>query len=392
MIERADLSQYNPAFDSQRFTTLMAQRGTVGFELSIITEKAYIAQQLRTDLGERLNVAKSEFIYEIRDGLLYEPGRDEPFERVMERGYAGRRVVDASREKVEFTTWKTMQSILTNPYTPDGTIVLDFSPRGGKGTNYEDDYIDAHIKRGNQIVSARYKSDLTKAQCREKIVGLNPYYDNVLPQKPTDIDIKTAPVILPPHLGFSDPDALVKSLLGREVGIPQEDLDEVWAVVTPLATSYINTLVENPGDLYSLEQTYRALLVASHKTSEQVIDSQAIAKGKVIYEDREFIGSLVKKPAIIWGGTRIEIQMLASEEVKIGGGACGSGSCSTTDGLSTNELDNIDGRGPLNFSCPDCGKTNTRPLFQYVKNCQKCGSDKVLPKSVREKLGLNKVN
>lgn len=394
MIERADFSQYNTRHDSQRFIALMAAQGTAGFEAAITTEKAYIGTQLRTDLGERLDVAKSEFTYEIRDGLLYEPGRNEPFERAIERGYKDRREVDASRESVEFQTWKTMQAILASPDTPNGTIVLDFSPRGGKGTNYEDDYIDAHLKKGDRVVSARYKSDLTKAKCREKIVTLNPYYESVLSKNPTDVDIKTAPVILPPHLGFSDSDALIKSLLGKEVGIPQEELDGIWFAVTPLATSYINTLVENPGDLYSLEQTYRAYLVASHKTHEQVISSKPVSEGKVIYEDREFIDSLIQKPALVWSGTRIEIQMLASEPVKIGGGACGSGSCSTTgsssESVPSSPLDNLDGMGKINFACPDCGAINTRELFKYVTNCQKCESHNVLPPELRSKVSQPK--
>lgn len=35
----------------------------------------------------------------------------------------------------------------------------------------------------------------------------------------------------------------------------------------------------------------------------------------------------------------------------------------------------VDQYGDLNFSCPSCGATNTRPHGQLISNCQHCGAD-----------------
>lgn len=389
--KRADQGQYSVVHDSRRFTALMATQDEPDFEKRLAMETAYIRAQLKTDLGERLKVSKSEFTYEIRNGLLYEPGRNEPFQSVMERGYkdASRRGVDTPRESVEFQTWKTMQAILASPDTAEGTMVLDFSPRGEKGTNYGDDYIDAHVRRGDTVVSARYQSDLSRQECRDRIVRLNPYYDQVLPQNPTDIDIKTTPVILPAHLGHVNPDLLIQSLLGKNIGSSQEHLDQVDADLAPLIISYINTLVEHPEALYELEEGYEVFLGGAHLSSEYY--KKLEARG-VIFESHIASG-------LSFSGTQFEIKMLAEESKNMAGGACGSGGCSTPDGalsesVPSSPLDNLDGRGKVHFRCPRCKSINRRELFEYVTQCQnmECGTTDVLPQSVKEKLGLSKVN
>lgn len=386
MIERADLSQYNTLHDANRFMALMATQGMPGFDTALDIETRYIDQQLKTDLGERLDLAVSRFEYEIRDGKLYEPGRNEPFEVSMAKGYEeGRKAVDFDRDKVEFQTWKTMQSVLASPDTPDGTIVLDFSPRGKTGTNYEDDYIDSHVKRGDKVESARYRSNLTTKECREKIVNLNPYYD-YLPQNPTDVDIKTAPVILPPHMGHTDPDALVRSLIGEEVGISQEELDEVYVAVAALRVAYINTLIENPGALIEHEKNYRAFLNGSHKSHEQV-KSRIAAQKFASYFKTEVAADFVQSPSLRWKGTKFEIDMLANEEIQIAGGSCGSSGSSCSNPLYAMEIENSveDFYGKTKFTCPDCGYLNSRGYDELIANCQNdnCKSDKVLPPGLR---------
>ena len=393
MIERADINQYNPALDSQRFTALMAQRETAGFETALTTERAYIGQQLQTDLGERLDVAKSTFVYEIRDGKLYEPGRPEPFEETIKRGN-GRNPIDAQRDKAELGSFTgVIQDFLAEDDTPDGTTILSVSPRGQVGSFEEKNFFQVYIREGKQVKGARYYSDLTNAEYRRKIISINPIYETLLSEKPTDVDLKSSPVVVPSYLDYSDPDKLARFLLGREVGMPEEQLDEVVEAVTPLVTSYINTLIDNPEDLYWLEKNYRALLNGAHEASEQVLARELARNKEVMISNVSNLRAVnvadrVDRPLnFMWSDTRIEIEMLSDKEIKIGGGACGSGSCSTADGSSsipTSELDNIDGRGPINFPCPDCGKINTRPLFQYVRNCQKCGSDEVLPPSLRK--------
>ena len=147
--------QYNVAFDSQRFSYLMSQKWTAGFEERLEVETAYIDRQLKTDLGERLDVEKSTYTFEIRDGKLYEPGRSEPFEDVMRRGI-GRRSVDLPREYAEIAGFRgTIQAFIADPDTPEGSLVVDISPRGLPGSNYQKNYFDVHMKVGGLDLATR---------------------------------------------------------------------------------------------------------------------------------------------------------------------------------------------------------------------------------------------
>lgn len=388
MIERADTNQYNVALDSQRFTALMTQKGTVGFEGRLATETSYIRQQLKTDLGERLDVAKSTFVYEIREGKLYEPGRSEPFEEVIKRGN-GRNPIDIERDEAELGSFTgVVQGYLAQDDTADGTTVLIISPPGLPGSEERKNFFQVYRREGKKVEGARYYSDLTNEEYRRKIISLNPAYETLLPEKPTDVDLKSNPVIIPSHLDYSDPDKLAQFLLGKEVGMPQEQLEEVYMDVAPITTSFINTLAERSWAIYDLEKTYQAFLNGSYKSYEHRTKSQTVDAG--LAQETTIFASAIKS-GVSFSGTPMEIRMLADEKQKIGGGACGSGSCSTSNdsfssGIPTSKFDNLDGRGPLSFRCPKCKEVNTRELFQYVANCQHCGSDEVLPPSLRGKV------
>lgn len=326
--------QYNVAFDSQRFSGLLTQER---FNAEVI----YVKRQLKTDFGERLNVAESSFRYDIRDGIMYGEGEGEPFEEVLKRGMY-RLKIDWEREEAELTGFRTVQAVMGNPDTPDGTAVLNATPRGKKGSNYEKNYFDVFIKRGDQILATRYLSNLTNAEYRRRIVEMNPLYEEALPENPNDVELKLTPLILPHYSQYADPEALVKFLLGDKIGIPYEELDQMWIDMSPLVTSYINTLAKHPEDLYTLESKHKAIL---REEANLASEGNLCPDGKC-------------------GG--------------IGGGGCGgSGGCSAEFGGI------VDNFGPTEFPCPDCGKKNKRPVNQLISNCQHCGSDKVLPPNLR---------
>jgi len=79
----------------------------------------------------------------------------------------------------------------------------------------------------------------------------------------------------------------------------------------------------------------------------------------------------------------MEIQYLANQIDTLGGGGCGSGGCSVDKKFINNSTGVEDRYGSMEFFCPSCGEKNIRSYNQLIKNCQHCGSDKVLPKSVR---------
>ncbi|GEM_PF-3399137 len=381
MIERGDVPQYNTAFDSQRFVALMAQRGTVGFESRVARENTYIRTQLRTDLGERLHVTKSEFVYEIREGKLCDPGRDEPMEDVIRRGNE-RNPIDRERDEAELASFTgVVQGLLADAETPDGTTVLVVSPKGRPGSFEQKNYFRVFVREGDYVLGTSYFSDLSNSDYREKILSINPAYSELLPDMPTDIDLKSTPVIIPRHLDYSaDPDKLAAFILDdKKIGIPHEQLEQVWIDVAPLATSFINTLVERPWAIYEVEEGYQVFLGGAYVSNEHhKAKPPPTETGETIFASH-------MRGGIIFSGTPMEIKMLAAESKKIDGGACGSGSCSI-DSSSVAEALGLepDIHGKRAFNCPDCGVLNIRWVKdQLLSNCQQCNSDKVLPANLR---------
>lgn len=384
MIERADTSQYNTAFDSQRFVALMAQKETLGFESRLAKEKAVIRRHIRTDLGERLNVEKSEFVYEIRDGKLFDPGRDELMEDVVRNGN-GRNPIDKERDEAEFSSFLEIQGILAASDTPDGTTILSISPKGRQGSFEKKNLFRVYVREGNYVIGSSFFSDLSNTDYRKKVLSINPAYSSLIPEKPDDVDLKSAPVVIPEHLDYSaNPDKLASFMLdGRKVGIPREQLMQVEAGVTPLITSFINTLVENPQSLSEVEEGYQAILGGAYRSNEHIKGNSSHVYMETIFDSRTRAG-------LGFSGTPLEIKMLADDSKKMGGGACGSGSCSTETSASSFSgeftFSGPDGKGTLSPHCPRCGAENDRPFGGYVEKCTACGSDEILPKAVKEKI------
>jgi hypothetical protein len=364
MTERTFDAQYDIGFDSQRFSTLLTTTVDPGFEERLAFEKAYTAQQLKTDIGERLDVAQSTYFFDIRDGKLFGDGEQVPFDQVIQKGMY-RREIDWEREEAELTGHRVIEAIMVDPATPDGTIILNASPRGKEGSNYEKNYLDAFIKRGDRVEATRYLSEVCNAHYRQRLVNLNPMYGDIFPVVPSDVELKSTPVVVPGYLN-SDPKSVVVSVLGREIGISSEEFDQIWLDVAPIWTSLINTLAETPDDIYTLEKMRKALYNASFKASKSE--------------------NTIEKPA--FGISKMEIIYLAEEKTQIGGGGCGGGTCSTGTN-SKYEFGPRDEKGPLSFDCPSCGAENTRPYGGYVYKCknEKCKNpESVLPNSLRNLL------
>lgn len=333
MTERREFPQYDISLDSQRFSTLIASGAS---EQTIEEQKQYIERQLKTDVGERIGVAESHFVYEIRGDKLFGPAEHEPFEDVIKKGVIRRD--NGERETAELTCFQLTQNYLTDPSTADGTMVFNPSP---PGSGYRENYLDIHRKVGNTVHSVRYLSTVNNEEYRQKILSISPSYQEVIPNNPTDLDFFLSPVVVPNWMNFN-PDRLAQYILGEKNGISKEEYEEFWVTaLAPQATSIINTLVNNPGALLDLDR-----------------------------KQNEF-----------YRGAKFQIQYL-DEKVSFGGGGCGSGACSTSS-LSSESGGLKDKYGPMEFSCPSCGEKNIRQYDKLISNCQHCGSDKVLPKSVK---------
>lgn len=319
---------------------------------------AYADQQIFTDIGERLDRAESHYVYEIRDGKLYGEGINEPFDESIERGIIQR--WDGSRENSELIGFRFIESFMVDPQTHDGAMV--FNPSPPDGGNYKKNYLDVYKKVGNEVHAVRYFSDSTNDQYREKILEINPLYEEVIPESPSDIDFFLNPVVVPKHLDM-DPDQLAEFILGSKSGMSEEEYSEILASpnIVALRLSLINTLADNPWVLLELQTTQKALYAGIKKE-----------------KDREVIP--------IFTSQRIQIQYLSQEKNTLGGGGCGSGACSIDRSGYNLNLGPRDEKGPLNFNCPSCGVENTRPYGGYVYKCknEKCKNpESVLPDFVK---------
>ncbi|KKR76833.1 MAG: hypothetical protein UU21_C0003G0026 [Candidatus Levybacteria bacterium GW2011_GWA2_40_8] len=384
MIERRSKYQYNTFYDSLRFRALMAHKGSAGFDQRLARETRYIHRQLKTDLGERLDVSKSDYIFEIRGDRLYGEGDDEPFEEVIRRGNRRRRI-DWQREDMEVESFMAIQKIMTDPSTPEGTAIIEITPPGSRGTNYEKNYFRVFVKSEGKVLGTSHFSDLTNSEYRDKIVSLNPLYSDILPESPTDVELKSVPVVIPSQAGFVNADWIANFILDRQVGISPEELEQVWIDVAPGAvTSYINTLIDNPTSLYAINMAYEKHLEAAGKSRKKQVGMQNLACGVevTVYTSTETSSSN-------WAGSAPQIHYHENGQKQIGGGGCGGGSCSTTESTPVNATITVsgpDGLGPINVPCPSCGAINKRPFKGYVEKCKSCNSEEILPKILREKL------
>lgn len=345
-------SQYQLYFDMRDAKSLRSYVGTSDYHERRQRLATYFERQLRTDIGERFGEDESPpFIYKIRDGKLYSPERDEPFEESILRGI-GRKQIDLERDLAEYEGFvSVIQGYLADPKTPDGSMAVSPSPKGLPGSDYTQNYLDVAMKVGDLVILKRYKSNLTNEEYRQKLIEINPYAQFLIPENPTDMDFKRNPITVPHDLGFATVEQIRQFFMRDRIGVPKEKVDEAFKAIAPLVVSHINTIIENPEAL-----------------DEAKVGYKAIQKGAVIaYEcGHTSFENMTKK----------EVADLSRENVKVGAGGCGS--CST----SEQGLEKGDDYGKLSFNCPSCGEINVRKPNEFVVKCQnnKCRDPyKVLP-------------
>jgi hypothetical protein len=252
MIER--IVAYEPQFDQQAYEKVDV-KGKEKLD-------AYTKRQLETHLGERFNVLLSETRYEINNGKIYGENTTEPFMQMLERGVSYRREfgnpVDFEREEAEVVGFKKMEDTLTDEKTAIGTIMLSISPPGGEESIYKHNFYDVFTlkkdEKGKYIEAIRYSSSLTNEEYQEK---LEPF--SSLEKTPTDVDFLNNPIIVDKNK-FKSSDDLHSYLHKDHDFITKVEFDAVVEIVTPLITSYINTMSERPFDQNLQLLTYNAIL------------------------------------------------------------------------------------------------------------------------------------
>lgn len=229
MIERL---AYDPSFDRRDFKMVQ------GNKEALEKQALYTKTQLETHLGERFNVLLNTTNYQVKDGTIYGQNMDEPFLDVIKRG------VISEREQSELKGFIKLQDFFANNAS-DGDMMLSVSPPGGEYQhNFYDIFTLKKDPNGNFIEARRYSSALSIEEYEAK---LKPH--KTFQNKPKDTDFLSEPIIINRGL-LENADDVHKFLHKDHEYTEREDFEAVLKAVSPIITSLINSLAEDPSNVF----------------------------------------------------------------------------------------------------------------------------------------------
>lgn len=290
-----------------------------------------IIENLRTHIGERLNVIESTQNFRVINKRIYSQNGKEPFLDVIKRGRDYRRncesPVDFKREDAEVTGFEKIEEFLTD--SKEGTIVVSFSPPGQEGSIYKQNFYDIFTKTREGVKLSRYSSVLSSSEYAKFMLemgfeGNGEIADDAfLISNPIKIDDPR----------FKTPEDLHRYLHKKHEYITKEEFEERIRLCLPLILDYAN----NP-----TPQKYNAIL------------------------------NLADMPE----KTFLSLESLAAIPVRQVMTGCGVSKAGGVFSVSEFGVGN-DKYGERTFKCPECGLTNVRPENKLISKCQHCGSSKV---------------
>lgn len=353
MIER--VVAYEPFFDRQAYEApKLKDRERLD---------AYTRTQLETHLGERFNVLLSTTRYEIKNGQIYGQNTNEPFMQMLLRGVEYRKKhgnsIDWQRERAEVESFGKIQDTLLSEKAIIGEMMLLISPPGEEGSIYKHNFYDVFSlkedEKGKYIEAVRYSSSLTSDEYVQKLKPIKDFGTNV-----KDADFLISPLKV--DSTFKSADDVHKYLHKNHEFITQEEFNQIIAIVTPLITSYINTLSEKPFDEELQLLTYNAIL------------NKADAAFLLIrHKDRQkFVKDYLFQSQM---SVKADILMLGRKPVRAVATGCGSsGGFSVANNLnvvfSPFSVSEFGGRKDQEwFSCPKCKYKANGPVGNTCPGC-----------------------
>lgn len=343
--------------------------------------------QLETHIGERLNVCISKFKYRLKeDGQLLPEMTDEPMLNMIKRGRDHRRnhgkQIDWQREDAEVTGFENIQKVMADRNTPDGTMMLSISPQGDvkNGSIYGQNFYDVYKKTKKGIEAYRFTSGLTTTESQVKVRRLDKRFDTNL--RLSDYEFLSQPIrINPKNSNLKNPQAVHDYMHKEHAHMSKQEFDRVIGLCAPLITAYISTLCDNPYDLIRQEKTFNALLnfadIMAGKANEHDI-----------FKDKQIINRVNSEEYVRqWIPSMTDINSLSGRPVRSVITGCGASHGSNISSLSSPysvvefsaniNLHGSDKYGSRSFKCPNCHKTNVRPVDELLELCQNCGSDEI---------------
>lgn len=353
---KREIVAYDPSFDRR------------AYEVPDLANKerldAYTRTQIETHLGERFNVLLSTTRYEIKDGQIYGQNTEEPFMQMLQRGVDYRQKfgnpIDWQREQAEVESFAKIERTLLAEDARIGDMMLLISPPGGEGSIYKHNFYDVFSlkedEKGRYVEAIRYSSSLTNQEYGQKLKLIRDFGENI-----KDTDFLTSPL----GVGslFSSADEVHKYLHKNHEFITKEEFDQIIAIVTPLITSYINTLAEKPFDEDLQLLTYNAIL-----------NKADIALALIRLKD----GDKMVKNYIFqsqWSA-KTDIFMLGRQPVRVAATGCGSsGGFAVAKNLNTtfspfSVADFGENKDQEWFSCPKCKYKANGPVGNTCPGCR----------------------
>src|SRR3989344_5498357 len=156
---------YNPRHDIQDFLDLAALQGKIPPQEFAQRQAQTInrtKRQLEKAIGERFRVRSSQVEYFIKDGILRNPDYPEP---VIERYEKGKQFLaetgstEREREEAEIRGIVAVENIFARDNLMNNEKVVVISPKGLKGTLYNDNIFYVFEPEDGKITMTRYYSN-----------------------------------------------------------------------------------------------------------------------------------------------------------------------------------------------------------------------------------------
>lgn len=286
--QRGQMRTYYPEFDMQGYQVLHEWQAEDEKELhrEIARQDSLTQKNLETMLGERCNVMLSEYRYDIRDGRVYAQDSDEPFIDIIKRGREFRlkngKQIDRAREEAEVIGFEKIEETLTDPQTPEGTMMISISPPGDKESSYQKNFYDVFIGRGEgdekYIETRRYSSALVPEEYIEKINVIDKKY--AAQRNATAEDFLANPLTVAPN-GIT-PDDLHEYLHTDHDFFNTADFHKYIVSPTQIFMDrYIDQLKKDPHDTNAINLALNAVISRAeeaHRYYQNQIEIREVAE------------------------------------------------------------------------------------------------------------------
>ena len=392
---------YNPVLERANYERLKTDDRRLNF-------RNYELWQVQTALRERNHAAKSAVNYIIDEAgyVRNELFPDEPFSQILERGLAYQEQngsAELARESDEYYGWAQVCEVLKHPNTPDHAKAIVISGPGiVEGTNYHDNFVDIYealddpLTRRRYIRMTRNASKLTYGDYESIASELQPGYFNRL-KGPIDAWYLGHTIYKVPSVDPRTTDEIFEQIFGRREGaMNEQEFQELWEALTPVAMYYINVLCQKDFEPTKLAIAWNAVLKISD-LARQNLDAR---------KKPGSLSSAQLQIPRIYGNIQEAVNWYGRQEVETVLAACGpSGGFKIEykDGITSvnpvlDFLSNSVGKfgleedkyGSLHFDCPHCNKDNKRPYGELITKCQNCKKDVTCGSENKDKESITK--